>query len=166
MPRAWQPASRGRGLSASLARRAGLTSALASDLLVCSGSPPAPSYAAPIAAALRSGAPAGCSAAPLAVYARAHPSPPGTSPYSSAAVSRTVRTMGRTGLPLPIAWGRVREELEAERGGPSAAVALHLGDTTFVIVHDSLRPPLDCAGFRAVYAWATSADGPAFRPRP
>jgi hypothetical protein len=97
----------------------------------------------------------------LARFAAAHPNPPGTSPYSGAAVQRTIRTMGRTGLPLPHAWARIRGQLEDERGGQSAAAAFHRDGTTFVVVHDSRRAPLDPAGMRTIYAWDSSADGPA-----
>ena len=158
--RAWRPAARDAGRAAALAQRLGLTTAPATTLLVYDASAQ-PGFAGAIAAALRIAHPAPTRPEPLARFAAAHPNPPGTSPYSGAALQRTVRTMGRTGLPLPHAWARVRGQLEDERGGQSAAAAFHRDGTTFVVVHDSRRAPLDPAGMRTIYAWDSSADGPA-----
>lgn len=145
---------------APLARRLGLTTAPATAVLhfrpaIASG------FAIAIAAELRKADPFPARTGLLAGFAAAHPPAPGTSPHSGTAVQRTVRTTGRTGLPLLQAWGRVRDQLEDERGGPSAATALHAGGTTFVVVHDARRAPLEPAGIRAVYAWSSAADGPA-----
>lgn len=158
--RAWRPAASNAGRAAALAQRLGLTTAQATTVLVYDASAQA-GFAGAIAAAIRTAHPAPTRPEPVARFAAAHPNPPGTSPYSGAALQRTIRTMGRTDLPLPHAWARVRGQLEDERGGQSAAAAFHLEGTTFVVVHDSCRAPLDPAGMRTVYAWDSTADGPA-----
>lgn len=158
--RAWRPAARDAARAASLAHRLGLTTAGATAVLVSHTSAQA-GFAAEIAAALRTATVVPARHQPLARFAAAHPGPSGPGPNSSAAVQRTIRTMGRTGLPLLHAWARVRGQLEDEQGGPSAAAAFHRDGTTFVVVHDSRRTPLDPAGMRTIYAWHSSADGPA-----
>ncbi len=157
---AWRPATRDAARAAALARRLGLTTSPATAVLRFR-STPSSGYAIAIAAELRRADPVPARTGSLSDFAAAHPPPPGTSPHSGTAVQRTVRTMGRTGLPLLQAWGRVRDQLDDERGGPSAATALHAGATTFVVVHDMRRAPLEPAGIRAIYAWRSAADGPA-----
>lgn len=86
---------------------------------------------------------------PLAGFTAAHP-PPWHARIPAPAVQGTNRGMGRIGLPH--AWAQVRGHLEDERGGQSAAAGFHRDGTTFVVVHDSRRAPLDPAGMRTLYS--------------
>lgn len=159
----WRSAARVLPRTAALLRRLGLTGPDADQVLTHQPTRPGPTTSTEqhLAEALRGAARAEAREGAVARFAAAHPEPNVPGPHSGAAMHRTTQTMGRTGLPAPLAWDRVRQQLAAERGGNAVATVFRLGEATILIVHGDAHEDRDPRGWRALYAWPSVADGPA-----
>jgi hypothetical protein len=162
IPRVWRPGTSGTDArAAALANQLALTAAPIREVLCYRPPHPDLPTAQRLLAHFQAAEAVAAAPSALARFAGMHQPPATPGPHSSAAMTQTVRTMGRKGLGAAAAWNEVRQELQRQRGGPSVSQVFRVAETTFLCVHDSSRRAWEPEGLRAAYAWDSRYDGPA-----